>query len=38
MMQGLQKGFNAQQFFKAAYKNRYDLSPAKVKDLKEISA
>lgn len=37
MMQGLQKGYNAQQFFKAAYKNRYDLSPAKVKDLKEIS-
>ena len=33
MMQGLEKGFNAQQFFKAAYKNRYDLSPAKVKDL-----
>ena len=35
MMQGLDKGYNAQQFFKAAYKNRYDLSPAKVKDLKE---
>lgn len=33
MMQGMDKGYNAQQFFKAAYKNRYDLSPAKVKDL-----
>lgn len=35
MMQGIGKGYNAQLFFKAAYKNRYDLSPAKVKDLKE---
>ena len=35
MMQGMGKGYNAQQFFKAAYKNRYDLSPAKVKYLKE---
>ena len=35
MMQGLSKGYNAQQFFKAAYKNRYDLSPGKVKDLQE---
>ena len=35
MMRGLDKGYNAQQFLKAAYKNRYDLSPAKVKDLKE---
>ncbi len=35
MMQGLEKGYNAQQFFKAAYKNRYDLSPAKEKFLKE---
>jgi hypothetical protein len=35
MMQGLNKGYNAQQFFKAAYKNRYDLSPAKVKDLEK---
>lgn len=25
-MQGQKKGYNAQQFFKAAYKNRYDLS------------
>lgn len=33
LMQGLGKGYNAQQFFKAAYKNRYDLSPGKVKDL-----
>jgi hypothetical protein len=33
MMQGMNKGYNALQFFKAAYKNRYDLSPAKQKDL-----
>lgn len=34
-MQGLKKGYNAQQFFKAAYNNRYDLSPAMVKDLEK---
>ena len=33
MMQGLNKGYNAQEFFKAAYKNRYDLSPAMMNDL-----
>jgi tetratricopeptide (TPR) repeat protein len=33
MMQGLNKGYNAQEFFKAAYKNRYDLSPAMMKFL-----
>lgn len=33
MMQGLGKGYNAQQFFKAAYKNHYDLSPAMAADL-----
>lgn len=27
MMKGLNKGYNATQYFKAAYKNRYDLSP-----------
>lgn len=32
-MQAENKGYNAQQFFKAAYKNRYDLSPYMVKDL-----
>ncbi len=37
MMQGLQKGYNAQQFFSAARKNRYDLSPAKIKDLEKSS-
>jgi len=36
LMQGLGKGYNAQQFFKAAYKNRYDLSPGKVRDLEEV--
>lgn len=35
LMQGLEKGYNAQQFFKAAWKNRYDLSPSKQNDLKE---
>jgi hypothetical protein len=35
MMKGLDKGYNAQEFFKAAYKNRYDLSPAKQKDLEK---
>ncbi len=29
------KGYNASQYFKAAYKNRYDLSPAMVNDLKK---
>ncbi len=35
MMEGLNKGYNARQFFKAAYTNRYDLSPAKQKDLEK---
>jgi len=35
MMQGLGKGYNAQQFFKAAWKNRYDLSSAMVEDLEK---
>ncbi len=33
--QAQDKGYNAQQFCKAAYKNRYDLSPVMVKDLKK---
>jgi len=33
LMQGLDKGYNAEQYFKAAYKNRYDLSPAKAMEL-----
>lgn len=33
MMKGLGKGYNAQQFFKAAEKNRYDLDPLMQKDL-----
>ncbi len=36
MMQGLGKGYNAQQFFKVAYKNRYDLSPGKMRDLEAV--
>ena len=37
MMRGLGKGYNAGEFFKAAYKNKYDLSPGMVKDLEKIS-
>lgn len=33
MMKGLGKGYNAQQFFKAAKNNQYDLSPGEKKDL-----
>ncbi len=32
MMAGLDKGYNAQEFFKAAVKNKYDLSPDMAKD------
>lgn len=32
-MQGKGKGYNAKEFFKAAYQNRYDLGPGLVKDL-----
>jgi tetratricopeptide (TPR) repeat protein len=35
MMKGLDKEYNAQQFFKAAWKNRFDLGPAKQLELKE---
>jgi tetratricopeptide (TPR) repeat protein len=34
-MQAKNKGYNAQQFFKAAYKNRYDLSPGMVRGLEK---
>ena len=33
MMKGLGKGYNTNEFFKAAEKNRYDLSPSMRKDL-----
>jgi hypothetical protein len=33
LMQGLNKGYNAQAFYKAAYLNKYDLSPAILNDL-----
>ena len=36
MMQGMHQGFNAIGYFKSAYKNRYDLSPAKIKDLENM--
>ena len=35
MMQGLKKGYNAQAFYKAAYSNKYDLSPAILADLEK---
>lgn len=35
MMKGLGKGYNAKQFFEAAEKNQYDLSPAMRKDLED---
>ncbi|MEO5681066.1 MAG: hypothetical protein ABIQ88_00430 [Chitinophagaceae bacterium] len=37
MMQGLGKGYNAKAFFKAAWTNKYDLSPAMVADLEKQS-
>jgi hypothetical protein len=37
MMKGSGKGYNARQFFKAAEKNKYDLSPAMGKDLENLS-
>ena len=36
-MKSLGKGYNAQQFFKKATKNKYDLSPAMIKDLETQS-
>jgi hypothetical protein len=36
MMQGLKKGYNAKVYFEEAYKNRYDLSPSKIKYLEMI--
>ena len=35
LMQNMDKGYNAEQYFKAAYKNRYDLSPEQVRDLEK---
>lgn len=34
-MQAQGKGYNANQFFKAAYKNRYDLGPGMIKELEK---
>jgi hypothetical protein len=36
LMQGINKGYNSMEFFKAAYKNRYDLSPAKQNELTRV--
>ena len=33
LMLASKKGYNAQQYFKEAYKNKYDLSPGIIKDL-----
>jgi hypothetical protein len=36
LMQELDKGYNASEFFKAAYANRYDLSPGMVRDMEKM--
>jgi len=36
LMQSMDKGYNAEQYLKGAYKNRYDLSPEQVRDLEKI--
>ncbi|MBK7885555.1 MAG: hypothetical protein IPJ81_18475 [Chitinophagaceae bacterium] len=36
LMKGLNKGYNANEFFKEAVKNRCDLSPSVVKDLDDL--
>jgi hypothetical protein len=36
LMQELEKGYNASEFFKAAYANRYDLSPNIVRDMEKM--
>lgn len=38
LMQAWGKGYNAQAFFKAAYKNKYDLSPAMAADLEKSNS
>ena len=35
LMQELGKGYNASEFFAAAYKNKYDLSPGMVRDIEK---
>jgi hypothetical protein len=35
LMKGLDKGYNAQEFFKAAYQTRYDLGPAIEADIQQ---
>ncbi len=35
MMKGLGKGYNANEFFKAAEKNKYDLGPSMMRDLEK---
>ena len=35
LMQGLNKGYNAKAFYKAAYINKFDLSPAILSDLEK---
>ncbi len=37
LMQTLNKGYNAKQYFKEAAKNKYDLNPSVVKDLAKLS-
>ncbi len=37
LMLALDKGYNATQFFKAAWKNRYDLNPASIRDIEQYT-
>ncbi|MEO6488645.1 MAG: hypothetical protein ABIO04_01795 [Ferruginibacter sp.] len=36
MMEASDKGYNSKQYFKACYKNRYDLSPSKQRYLEQV--
>ncbi|HMH23693.1 MAG TPA: hypothetical protein VK563_18025 [Puia sp.] len=36
LMQEMNKGYNATEFFRAAWKNKYDLSPGMVRDLEKM--
>jgi hypothetical protein len=36
LMQSLNKGYNAKQYFTEAVKNKYDLNPIVIKDLNKL--
>ena len=37
LMLAIDKGYNATQFFKAAWKNRYDLNPVSIRDIEQYT-